>query len=295
MTDTIDSLEEKIRTIKLGTEYQNLVTKHRGPLEERRLRELNMRINAFETQKKSSQPASTPKKPGHSLVPVSTNAAGIRVSHFGALKAKPRGGAPVISGEKPRTDADMDKQFTETVTSPPIFVPAPMAAPLPALVRGMPASARPKSFPAPVHVVEINPPKPKLAPAMQKGMAPPPKPAPVTKMAGVFTSANKVGKAISRGSVKASAPATTVSASRAPSLSKSPAAFIKPAPENKSSKGMKSSRTITKKGDSDEDLADLDNIDDLMDYNIEDDNINFEGVEYETIEEEIFSDEGEEL
>jgi hypothetical protein len=54
--DTIESLDEKIYNIKMGIEYKSLVIKHRGPLEDRRLRELNMRIDAFETQKRGLAP-----------------------------------------------------------------------------------------------------------------------------------------------------------------------------------------------------------------------------------------------
>jgi hypothetical protein len=56
MTETIENLESKIRAIRESSEYVSLVTKHRGPMDDRRLTELNMRINTYETQKRELTP-----------------------------------------------------------------------------------------------------------------------------------------------------------------------------------------------------------------------------------------------
>jgi len=56
---SVRELETKISTIKNSDEYVRLLIRNRGPLEERRLRELNIRINAFEVQLNALTAATT--------------------------------------------------------------------------------------------------------------------------------------------------------------------------------------------------------------------------------------------
>lgn len=51
----MDDLDKKIAEIKDGLEYKKLIIQHRGPLDERRLRDLNLRITSLENQKKMLQ------------------------------------------------------------------------------------------------------------------------------------------------------------------------------------------------------------------------------------------------
>jgi hypothetical protein len=67
---SVRELEVKINTIKDSDEYVKLLTRNRGPLEERRLRELDMRMKAFQVQlgalqaaEKSANASSTPFRP----------------------------------------------------------------------------------------------------------------------------------------------------------------------------------------------------------------------------------------
>jgi hypothetical protein len=49
--ETVATLDEKINEIRESAKYQNLIIKHRGPQEVAALRDLMMRINAYEQQK----------------------------------------------------------------------------------------------------------------------------------------------------------------------------------------------------------------------------------------------------
>jgi hypothetical protein len=56
---SVEDLERKIQDIKLSSEYTSLIIKHRGPQEERRLYELNLRITSLENQKRNLAPKSS--------------------------------------------------------------------------------------------------------------------------------------------------------------------------------------------------------------------------------------------
>ena len=94
---TIEELDQQIEAFKTSDEYTTLIIKHRGPLEDRRLAELNLRINALENQKKmlmASTPAGRARLVQAAPLKAKTHSAP-KISREGVVKAKPNSAAPL--------------------------------------------------------------------------------------------------------------------------------------------------------------------------------------------------------
>jgi hypothetical protein len=187
--ETIETLDEKINDIKNSAKYQNLIIKHRGPQEVAMLRDLMMRIDAFEQQKRFiTQPLeiNSALTPEHGVKILSPPRPLIKNS---TVKAKPK-----LMAQPYHKNLDLPDVPPEDKNPPPIKNITPFCAPGKAApVRGVP---------------QVLPAAPGVSNAQKKGMAPPPPIYPIIREKKQFTTVNK---AIARTAVTKAQPPKIVS------------------------------------------------------------------------------------
>jgi hypothetical protein len=244
MTDTVESLNDKINAIKTSIEYQTLIVKHRGPLDERRLRELNLRINAFENQKKALV---QPQELARGLASLQRGAkilAAPKISTGSVIKAKTKEEKvgrreeerkmpqPYRHDVPPPAPANVGYQPPAVQNITPFQPPKKRDAqhPFKVAVPVPPLGAHP-SGPGVLggaggkRIGQLAAVKQKAPLAQQKGMAPPPAPEPAVKTTGKYSTVNKSGRPQSRGATKA-VPGRVPPRPTAASITAPPKAFV---------------------------------------------------------------------
>lgn len=253
MSTELDEYEVHIRAIQNSAEYQKLITNHRGPNEERRLSHLNMKINSWRTQQTLAHKTAPVVTKGLQAAKTATKTpapASLNISGSGVIKAKPLGAGiaggnmlareielPEVKEQEPLSKIGVVKAAKPLLATEPPKVPITEdEKPILTLsgsgnnfgTLGMSKppklSTKSDAIKPPPPAKVYHPPAPKLSSAIRKGMAPPPKPAPVTKTDGPYSTIGKNGKPSSHGSIKAAAPA---SINRKPAMSKPTEALLR--------------------------------------------------------------------